>query len=96
MLGINRRRRREQSGERPHEHRVTLLSKPGCHLCDVARSVIENVTADLDLDWNERDITRSPEDTRAYWDKIPVVLVDGKQHAYGRVSADRLRRELTR
>lgn len=76
------------------EHRITLLSKPGCHLCDVARSVIEQVAAELDVEWSERDITASAADSTAYWDKIPVTLVDGAEHAYWRVSADGLRRAL--
>ena len=78
-----------------YEHRITLLSKPGCHLCDLARSVIESVAAECDIEWDERDITDSAADTAAYWDKIPVTLVDGAEHAYWRVSADRLRAALS-
>ncbi|HEX4255145.1 MAG TPA: glutaredoxin family protein, partial [Streptosporangiaceae bacterium] len=39
------------------EHRITLLTKPGCHLCDDARAVIIRVAADLGVPWDERDIT---------------------------------------
>ena len=52
--------------------RITLLGRPGCHLCDDARAVIERVAADLGVGWEERDITASPDDMREYWDKIPV------------------------
>lgn len=76
-------------------HRITLLTKPGCHLCDVARGVIERVAAELDVAWHERDITQSAEDLQAYWDRIPVTLVDGTEHAVWRVSADRLRAALS-
>ena len=38
-------------------HRITLLGKPGCHLCDEAREVIARVAADLGTPWEERDIT---------------------------------------
>lgn len=82
------------SDEPGQEPRVTLLSKPGCHLCDVARSVIEHVTANLGVEWDERDIRDSVADMERYWDKIPVALVDDVEHAYGRVSADRLRAAL--
>lgn len=81
---------RQQRDQSP----ITLLSKPGCHLCDVARSVIEHVTAEVDVGWDERDINDSPEDLRAYWDKIPVVLVHGAEVAYWRISPDRLRAAL--
>jgi hypothetical protein len=74
--------------------RITLLGKPGCHLCDDARAVIERVAADLGVGWEERDITASAEDMREYWDKIPVTLVDGVQVDFWRVSEARLRAAL--
>lgn len=72
-------------------HHVTLLSKPGCHLCDDARAVIVRVAGELGATWEERDITQSEEDTRRYWDQIPVTFVDGVQHDFWHVSEDRLR-----
>lgn len=75
--------------------RITLLSRPGCHLCDDARAVIRRVAEDLGVAWEERDITQSKDDLRDYWEKIPVTLVDGVQHDFWRVSEDRLRAALT-
>ena len=75
-------------------HAITLLSRPGCHLCDTAREVITRVAADLGVSWEERDITRSEADMREYWDKIPVTLVDGVQIDFWRVSEARLRAAL--
>ena len=40
--------------------RVTLYAKPGCHLCDDARRVIEQVCAELGTSYDEVDITSSP------------------------------------
>jgi len=74
--------------------RITLLSRPGCHLCDDAREVIRRVAGELGVTWEERDITQSEEDLREYWEKIPVTLVDGVQHDFWRVSEDRLRAAL--
>jgi glutaredoxin len=76
--------------------RITLLSRPGCHLCDDARAVIRRVAEDLGVAWEERDITQSEDDLREYWEKIPVTLVDGVQHDFWRVSEGRLRAALTR
>jgi glutaredoxin len=73
---------------------ITLLGKPGCHLCDEAREVIARVAGELGVRWEERDITRSPEDTRMYWEQIPVTLINGVQHDFWRVDEDRLRRAL--
>jgi hypothetical protein len=74
--------------------RITLLSRPGCHLCDDARAVISRVADDLGVAWEERDITQSEADLREYWERIPVTIVDGVQHDFWRVSEDRLRRAL--
>jgi glutaredoxin len=78
------------------DHAITLLSRPGCHLCDEARAVIARVAADLGVAWEERDITRSDSDLREYWDQIPVTLIDGVQHDFWHVSEDRLRAALSR
>jgi glutaredoxin len=77
-------------------HVITLLYRPGCHLCDEARSVITRVAADLGVPWEERDITRSDTDLRDYWDQIPVTLIDGVQHDFWHVSEQRLRAALSR
>jgi hypothetical protein len=76
--------------------RITLLSRPGCHLCDDAREIIRRVADDLGVGWEERDITQSAQDMREYWEKIPVTLVDGIQHDFWRVSEGRLRAALSR
>ncbi|HYS30984.1 MAG TPA: glutaredoxin family protein [Streptosporangiaceae bacterium] len=75
---------------------ITLLSRPGCHLCDEARAVIERVAADLGVRWTERDITESQGDLREYGEMIPVTLIDGVQHDFWRVDERRLRRALAR
>lgn len=76
--------------------RITLLSRPGCHLCDDARSVIARVAAELGVSFEERDITLSADDLAQYSEMIPVTLIDGVQHDFWRVSEDRLRAALRR
>lgn len=78
----------------PQPRAITLLSRPGCHLCDEARAVIARVAADLGVPWTERDITESTDDLVAYSDMIPVTLIDGVQHDFWRVSEQRLRAAL--
>ncbi|MCQ0024355.1 glutaredoxin family protein [Streptomyces somaliensis DSM 40738] len=73
---------------------VTLIGKPGCHLCDDAREVVERVCAETGAAWEEKDVTRDEELHRAYWEQIPVVLVDGEQHTFWRVDPGRLRAAL--
>jgi glutaredoxin len=76
--------------------RIVLFSRPGCHLCDAARAVVEKVSAELGERYVERDITLDPSDLSAYVDSIPVVTVDGVQVDFWRVSEDRLRAALRR
>ena len=74
--------------------RITLYSKPGCHLCDDARAVIERVCADVGTSYDDVDITTSTELMNAYGEQIPVTFVDGRQHDFWRVDEDRLRAAL--
>lgn len=75
--------------------RVLLYSKPGCHLCDDARVVVEAVCAELGETYEEVDITTSADLVARYGEEIPVTLVDGAQHDFWRVDAGRLRAALT-
>jgi glutaredoxin len=84
---------RARDGDRP---RISLLSKPGCHLCDDAREVIRRVADDTGVGWEEVDITSDPELQSAWWEQIPVTLVDGVQHDYWRVDETRLRLSLSK
>jgi glutaredoxin len=78
----------------PTAARITLVSKPGCHLCEEAREVIERVAAELGVEWVERSIEDEPELKERYWEQIPVTFVDGRQHDYWRVDEHRLRAAL--
>jgi glutaredoxin len=75
---------------------LTLIGKPGCHLCADARTVVDRVLADFpDVAFEKRSILDDEELSRAYADEIPVVMIDGRVHTIWRVDADRLRTALT-
>ncbi|MDQ7879837.1 glutaredoxin family protein [Microbacterium sp. QXD-8] len=77
---------------------ITLIGKPDCHLCDVAREVVETVVAELPedaVDVEELSIAEDPALYALWWEKIPVVLIDGELHGHWRVSPDRLRAALS-
>lgn len=78
----------------PADRTVTLIGKPGCHLCDDAQKVIEAVCAETGAAWEKKDITENEELHRKYWEQIPVILVDGAQHDFWRVDPQRLRKAL--
>jgi hypothetical protein len=71
--------------------RITLIGKPGCHLCDAAREVVARVAADTGAGWQELSILDHPQLAEHYWEQIPVVLVDGTEHDFWRVDERRLR-----
>ncbi|HET8927016.1 MAG TPA: glutaredoxin family protein [Microbacterium sp.] len=79
---------------------LTLIGKADCHLCDVAQEVVEQVLADLPegtaerIEVDERSILEDAALYELWWEKIPVVLVDGALHAHWRVAPDRLRAAL--
>jgi glutaredoxin len=74
--------------------RVLLYSRPGCHLCDDARAVIERVCAEAGTGFDEVDITTSAELLERFGEEIPVTFVDGRQHDFWRVDERRLRAAL--
>ena len=74
--------------------RITLYSRPGCHLCDDARAVIEAVCAETGEQYDEVSIAGVPELEERFGEEIPVTFVDGRQHDFWRVDAARLRRAL--
>ena len=70
--------------------RVVLYGRPGCHLCDDAREVVARVCAHLGEEWTEVDITTDAELESRFGEEVPVTFVDGSQHDFWRVDADRL------
>ncbi len=71
--------------------RVRLLSKPGCHLCDDARTAIaEGISrTGVEATVDEVSILDDPGLNERYWDEIPVVLIDDRVHTIWRVDPAR-------
>ncbi len=78
--------------------RVTLYVRPGCHLCDDARQVVEAVCAEAGVTWDEVDIDAAGSDSlrERLTDLVPVVEVDGQQVGYWRIRAENVRAALAR
>ncbi len=74
--------------------RVQLVGKPGCHLCDHARVVIQRVCAELEVAWDEVSILDDPGLADLYWEQIPVTLVDGAVVGVWHVDETQLRAAL--
>lgn len=79
---------------------LTLIGKPDCHLCDVAQGVIDDVVSELGdrvtVNVEKLSIIDDPRLHELYWEKIPVLLIDGDEHAHWHVNADKFREALSR
>ena len=73
-------------------HKVVLYSRPGCHLCDVARETILSLRERLGFEFDEVDIEADQELELEYGIRIPVVEVDGEEAFEVTVDAERLAR----
>ena len=58
---------------------VTVYSRPQCHLCEEAVGVLAGLQAELGFELRQRDITTDEALHRAYFERVPVVLLDGDE-----------------
>lgn len=77
-------------------HQVTLITRAGCHLCEEAETVLRRLRDELDYGYEERDVDADPALRAEYSDRVPVVLIDGREHGYWRVEEPRFRRAVAR
>jgi glutaredoxin len=77
------------------EPRLRLLTRAGCHLCETARETLDRVTGEAGLPPAvDVDVDGDPELRAEFGDRVPVVLLDGREHSYFSVDVPRLRRDL--
>lgn len=74
--------------------RVTLYSRPGCHLCDEMKAVVARVSSSVPIALDEVDISSDKRLEELYGLEIPVLMVEGKKAAKYRVTEGELRRIL--
>jgi glutaredoxin len=66
--------------------KLTLYSKPGCHLCEALRALVDELQPTLGFVVEEVDITRDADLFARYRHAIPVLFADGEEVGRGRVS----------
>jgi len=74
--------------------RLQLLTRAGCHLCEAAAVTLAGVAAEAGLVPQAVDVDADPELQAEFGDRVPVVLLDGREHSYFSVDVPRLRRDL--
>ncbi len=69
--------------------KVTVISRIGCHLCEIAIDKINLVKEQLQFDLEIKLINDLPELEKEYGEQVPVILIDNKIHDYWRVDIER-------
>lgn len=73
---------------------VIVYSRPGCHLCDEAKAVIENAGCSESFTLEEINIESDEELLRKYKYDIPVVLINGRESFKHRVDPEKFRTQI--
>ena len=78
------------------EIQLTLIGKPGCHLCDDAEVVIQEVLSEFEgsVALAKENILEDDELFARYSEEIPVLLINGQVHNYWRIDPVRFREAL--
>ena len=76
------------------EARLQLLTRDGCHLCVTAAETLSRIGAEAGIVPHEIDVDADPDLRAEYGDRVPVVLLDGREHSYFTVDVVRLRADL--
>ncbi len=72
-------------------HRVTIYTRHGCSLCVTAETEAARICDELGVPWHTVDVDTDAELRAEYGDRVPVIMVDGREHGYFRVEEHRLR-----
>ncbi len=75
-------------------HKITLYTKPGCHLCEDAKAALDSLRSEFEVNLEEVNINENPALFEKYQYLIPVMLVDEKIVLEVRIDARKLRRAL--
>ena len=73
---------------------ISFITKSGCHLCEEAETVLQQICEELGLEYSKIFIEENPDLALRFQEEIPVVLIDGIQHSAWRVDPDKLRAAL--
>jgi glutaredoxin len=69
--------------------KVTVISRTGCHLCEIAIDKINSVKNELKFELEIKLINDLPELELEYGEQVPVIMIDNKIHDYWRVDIER-------
>jgi glutaredoxin len=70
---------------------VIIYSRHGCHLCESARAELERIRSEIEFNLEETFIDTDAKLESEYGLMVPVVLIDGRMHGYGRIERERFK-----
>ena len=73
---------------------VTLVTRRGCHACALAEELVPRVARRAGVPYEVRDVDADPVLVERHGHTVPVVLLDGVEHAHWQVDERRLRAAL--
>ncbi|MFD0918416.1 glutaredoxin family protein [Saccharopolyspora rosea] len=76
-------------------HEVAVMTRRDCHACEQAISDVRRICSELGVPWSSQDVDADPELRAEYGDRVPVILVDGREHGFWKVEEPRLRAALS-
>jgi glutaredoxin len=79
-----------------NEHRVTLITRDGCHLCADAERQLAALSEELGFELLLLDVDDDRARANEYSERVPVILIDDVEHGYWRLEEDRFRAALAR
>jgi glutaredoxin len=85
----------ERASTDPDKLKVAFYTKAGCHLCDDARDLLEDLAADISYELTEIDIRSDPGIFELYRYRIPVIIINDQAIVEGRIAPSDLRKAFT-
>jgi len=73
---------------------ITVFTRHGCHLCDVALEVLEGMSDELNFEIEKIYIDANAELEKLYGEQVPVIHIDGVHHDFFRVDPERFKSSL--
>ena len=73
---------------------ITIYSRQGCHLCEVAEATLTDLKEELDFEIEVNFIDGDIELEKLYGNEVPVIHIDGEHHDFYKVDPERFRSSL--
>ena len=74
---------------------MTLLTRTDCPACAAAEADVRRICGELGVAWTTSDVDTDRELRAQYGDRVPVILIDGREHGFWKVEEERFRRALS-